>query len=98
MKKYTIKPLKWEHVKRDDYECWSAHPGILGSLYVNTDSPLSSSSWQFQWCVDEYYDEGREYFDTAEEAKARAEAWYLERLTVALEEVITPARSGKDEE
>jgi len=84
---FRVKPLEWEYVvgKDDDYENWSCLT-VFGTLQVKRNRYSGRwAPWRFDWCVTEYYDEDHEYVDSAEDGKARAEAWYMERLSPALE-------------
>lgn len=54
MKTYTIKPLAWEHTKREDCESWCAFT-VFCTLEVrrNTwDDDGQWSSWKFEYCRD----------------------------------------------
>jgi hypothetical protein len=84
---YTIKPIAWEWSDKGDMESWTAHT-IFCTLTVSRNKwndDESWSSWKFEYCRDEYYDEHSEEVSTAEEGKAKAEAWYLSTLAPALE-------------
>jgi hypothetical protein len=89
-RRYTIKPLNWIHSKDDDQESWVAD-SIFCVLYVrrnrwrNDDG--SWSEWRFEYCRDEYYCEDSVVVESADDGKAKAEAWYLETLLPALTEV-----------
>lgn len=74
---YKIKRLEWV----PNCQQWEANT-IFGSLFVNQEE---DGSVFFSYCVDEYYDEGRESCESIEEGKAKAEAWYLSRLVPALD-------------
>lgn len=81
---YRIKPLVWERFDRDGESWASTSTRILGNIRVY------DGYWEY--CVDEYYDEGRNDCTSIEDGIAKAEAWYRGRLMEALEEVSEPAR------
>lgn len=88
MSRYTIKPLDWQHSKNEDDESWTART-VFCELQIKRNKWESGddswSSWTFEYCRDEYYDEHSEQVDDAEDGKAKAEAWYLQTLAPALE-------------
>ena len=75
-----LKPLEWKYDGR--LERWEASTVFCDVRIVKE---CDSDGWLFTYCVDEIYDEGSERFDSDIEAKARAEQWYLERISNALE-------------
>jgi hypothetical protein len=82
---YRVKPIEFEcDFDRDDSACYTAST-IFCPLRIYHDK--DDDSWQFNWCVDEYYDEGKESVDSKDEGIARANQWYRDRLAAALEPV-----------
>lgn len=82
---YLVRPLKWRHV-RDD--CWTADT-VLGSINVE----LDGDCYVWQFCFDEFYDEGRYAVSSVAEGKREAEAFYLRRLLPALDPVEAEEKS-----
>lgn len=89
-----IRPLIWKGNDSFGDGCVTAST-ILGPISVSRDMDVSTlggdgdiaylKTWQWNCCVDEYYDEnGGEGFSTKAEAKKAATAWYLGRLAPAL--------------
>ncbi len=87
---YTIKPLVWEQSPHGD---WTAHT-IFGSFYVRCDY----GTWAWEYCIDEYYDEGRYETESAETGKRAAEEFYLSRLLPALDQNPPPAANAAADE
>lgn len=99
MSTFTIKPPEWTYSKceggDDDppQHTWMCNTA-LGSLVVRTDFD-DESKWVWSSCFAEYYDEtGPTDCDSAEDGKAKAWAYFVERLMPALE----PATTAKGEE
>ena len=79
---YMLKPLEWIFDKR--LMRWEAST-VFCELRVDFDE--DSEEWRFNYCVDEYYDEGSERFLTDTDAKCRGNEWYVERIKNALEPI-----------
>lgn len=90
-KKYTIRPLKWEHKKDDTSETFRA--GVpMGSYEVKRHRAEFEESgewlaWQWSYCFDEYYDEGACECDSAKAGKDLAWSDWLQRIESALKPV-----------
>jgi hypothetical protein len=105
----VLLPLDWKYDKRrTDYgdndwmeeETWTAET-VFSSLRVRrrierepADDEPRDSGWKFEYCVDEYYDEGCEPFESEQAGKERAEQWYLSRITPALTTDKEPAHDA----
>ena len=79
---YRIKPLEWEDYEDSDGLDSARAPSIFSEIYVIQDEP---GVFHWRYCVDEYYDEGSESCESIEDGKAKAQAWYLNRLLPALD-------------
>lgn len=89
LKCYTIKPLKWEKFFNDDVQQYRC--GVpMGTYTIRRDKwsneDGSWSKWQFEYCFDEYYDDGARECDNAKHGKQLAEEDWLRRILPALEE------------
>jgi len=90
--KFTIKPLEWERQFQDWTQNFSASTPF-GSYAVrrtreDCDPEKPWEGWLWEYCFQEYYDEGAAECRTADEGKAAAQADWLKRLSGALEKVI----------
>ncbi len=82
MKTYTIKPFNW--IESTDYDgCKTYAVDMQFGDYRVTE--LSVDSWKYEYCFDEYYDEGYGELSTEEEAKEWCWQNWLSRLEPALE-------------
>ena len=91
---YTVSPLEWKHSKNEYDESWSAETifctiSVRRSCY-NDDGVWSS--WKFEWCRDEYYQEGSEEVGDERIGMRIAERWYLSQLLPALQPAKKKAR------
>lgn len=82
---YKIKPLKWKN-KGNDY--YSADT-IFGSYNIGKTYNPSRFEKKYEWsyCFDEYYDEGRFYVNSIAEAKQAALAEWVSRISLGLKKV-----------
>lgn len=81
MDRYTVLPLEWKRSANPEYPNWYTASTIFGDITIDCDD----DTWHYRYCFDEYYDEGRATCDSFEDAKEKAEAFYLRRLLPALE-------------
>lgn len=78
---YRIRPLQWKFY--ENIQRWDADT-IFCQLHVEKDE---DGTFRWKFCVDEFYDEGSETAESFDDGKAKAQAWYLNRLLPALSEV-----------
>lgn len=86
---YEIRPLKWKHHKSDISDSWDAENG-RGNYRVARlwdDDGNLCNRFQWEYCYDEYYDEGGGECKNFKEGKAKCEAHYRERVLECLVEV-----------
>lgn len=79
---YTIKPLQWDATPLD-----SEGEGVtkyVSTVFGSISVQRYYERWQYNWCFDDYYDEGVVDCDDEADAIAKAEAFYLERILPAL--------------
>lgn len=79
---YKIKPLEWQESTRDDW--FAAHASVPFGRYSVTNYE-GKVTWEY--CFDDCFDEETFEVASVEEAKAAAEAHWIERLSGALEPV-----------
>lgn len=85
---YRVKPLGWRLMNStpEGEESWHA-TCVLGSFCVNREFDNYGPLCTWKYCFNEYYDEATHECKSIEEGKRLAEAFYLDRLLPALEEV-----------
>lgn len=85
---FSIRPLAWTKNFQDWRQEWSAQVP-MGSYKVarireECDPEKPWQSWQWEYCFDEYYDEGNAACKNPEDGKNLAWADWLKRITPAL--------------
>lgn len=101
---YRLLPLDWKESKCNTtglprYDASTVFCDLHIVPVADWDQPDDSDGntpttgrYHFDWCVDEYYDEGQETYDSPHDAKASAEAWYLARIMPA----VSPAQGASE--
>jgi hypothetical protein len=77
---YRIRPLDWK-LFHSPNEHWSAF-SVFGTIEVGI---KDNDDFYWKYCFDEFYDEKTSFCESIPDGKAKAEAFYLERLLPALE-------------
>ena len=82
MASYKIKPIEWrelqDYYKNTYYSDWTTNGGFkIQAMPVGAYNPKPI---QLDYCFIEHEDEGREFFDTVEDAKAWAKNLWENRI------------------
>lgn len=86
---FTIAPLEWKHSIFADYddwkqENWQAQTPFGSYGVVQTKDETGATSFRWEYCFDEHYNEGVAECTSVEDGKAKAWAHWLEKITPAL--------------
>lgn len=97
---YTIAPLKWgKDFSEDSQRYTSSVPMGRYSVWRHRqdfDPKQPWESWRWDYCFDEYYDEGEYSCDSAKDGKDAAWKNWLERILPALKPIAVKQTEGRE--
>ena len=80
---YEIKPLKWKKVKHDYPDVLELYKSHTPICFFKIEKMITGT-WYYDYCFDEYYDDGMGSCEGLEDGKIKCEKIWMKKLKKCL--------------